>query len=78
MAVKNKDVPAIQISNLLKMGDMYNQQIELDLAAECLHQALVLFRQTSEKLGMARCLNNLGLILVAKKSYDQALDHFNQ
>ncbi|KUO76784.1 MAG: hypothetical protein APF81_11485 [Desulfosporosinus sp. BRH_c37] len=76
--VENEDVNAILLGIYLKMGGIYEHRKELDLAVECLQQALVLFKKIGGNLGIARCLNNLGLTLVAKKDYDQALNTFKE
>ncbi|MFZ3130813.1 MAG: tetratricopeptide repeat protein [Desulfosporosinus sp.] len=75
---ETKEVTAILLGILLKMEGIYNQQKEPDLAIECLQQALLLFRETGGHKGTAKCLNNLGLILVTRKDYDQALDNFRE
>jgi len=75
---ENKNVTAILLAILLKMESIYNQKKKLDLAIECLQDALVLLRDTGRVKGLARCLNNLGLMLVSRKDYDQALDCFRE
>ena len=75
---ETKEVTALLLGILLKMEGIYNKQKEPALAIECLQQALLLFRETGGRKGTAKCLNNLGLILVARKEYDQALDNFRE
>ncbi|KGP76379.1 hypothetical protein JT05_05075 [Desulfosporosinus sp. Tol-M] len=75
---ETKEVTAILLGILQKMEGIYNQQKDLALAIECLQQALLLFRETGGHSGTAKCLNNLGLILVTRKEYDQALDSFRE
>ncbi|MFZ3101788.1 MAG: tetratricopeptide repeat protein [Desulfitobacteriaceae bacterium] len=74
----SQDLVDVLLSLLLKMEGIYNQKKELELAIECLQQALVFFREIGQNIGVGRCLNNLGLTSVARKDFDQALTHFRE
>lgn len=75
---ETEDDTDVLLSRLLKMEAIYNQKKDWDRSIECLRQALALCRETGRKVGIARCLNNLGLTLVARKDYDQALSTFRE
>jgi tetratricopeptide (TPR) repeat protein len=60
------------------MEAMYCGKGDLDAAAECIRKEVALLRTTSRQKEMAGYLNNLGLLLVDQKKYDQALSVFRE
>lgn len=74
---KNEGI-GVLLGILLKMEAVYNQMKAWDPAIECLRQALALLRKSGRKNEIARCLNNLGLTLVARQDHDQAVNIFRE
>ena len=57
-------------------GKRFLENSHIGQAAVALHNALIGFEKRADESGIANACNQLGLVCLAKKEYDLALDHF--
>lgn len=63
---------------LLQKEALFNKEGNLTSAIICLQQVVELLMESDQKKELAGCLNNLGLLQVTAKEYDQALHSFEK
>jgi serine phosphatase RsbU (regulator of sigma subunit) len=60
------------------LGTTFKNQDKLDTAEYCQKQALAIFKETNNKKGISRALNNLGIVEKQKANYAKALEYYFQ
>ncbi len=72
------DAPADPIQADFNKGKGYLERNELSLAAAAFHNALIGYQEKGDDPGIANASNQMGHVCLARKEYDQALEHYGQ